>query len=186
MRRLALLLWIYCAVVALVGISCSEAWAFRINIHTDSTTGADPTCPAGYGSITYREDLDKWRKCENGAWTDLDTGGGGGETNTASNLGGGLANYSTKVGVDLQFNSFNATRFALAANVLDVVDVNCTGCLGATEIAALDAGDTTTGTFADAIVDGSLESDEVVPTLAGDVDGASNANDLDEAAVEGG
>lgn len=38
------------------------------------------------------------------------------------------------------------------------------------------------GTFADARVDGSLEADEVV--LAGDVDGAANANDLDEAAAE--
>jgi hypothetical protein len=32
-------------------------------------------------------------------------GGGGGETNTASNLGGGVGVYETKVGVDLQFNS---------------------------------------------------------------------------------
>ena len=48
------------------------------------------------------------------------TSGGSGETNTASNLGGGLANYSTKVGVDLQFNSFNATDFDLAANLISI------------------------------------------------------------------
>lgn len=52
---------------------------------------------------------------------------------------------------------------------------------GAT-ISGLDAADTTSGTFADARVDGSLEADELV--LAGDVDGTANANDLDEVAVE--
>lgn len=55
-------------------------------------------------------------------WRDVATisGGGSGETNTASNLGGGLANYSTKVGVDLQFNSFLATDFDLTANVIGI------------------------------------------------------------------
>lgn len=54
-------------------------------------------------------------------WRDASTfGGGSGETNTASNLGGGLANYSTKVGVDLQFNSFTATDFDLAANLISL------------------------------------------------------------------
>jgi hypothetical protein len=40
---------------------------------------------------------------------------------TASNLGGGLANYSTKVGNDLRFNSFNASDFDLTANQI-VID----------------------------------------------------------------
>lgn len=44
------------------------------------------------------------------------------------------------------------------------------------------AADVSSGALADARVDGSLEADEL--TLAGDVDGAANANDLDEAAVE--
>lgn len=48
--------------------------------------------------------------------------GAGGEANTASNLGGGLANYSTKVGVDLRFNSFAAADFDLASNVISVDD----------------------------------------------------------------
>lgn len=43
-----------------------------------------------------------------------------GEVNTGSNLGGGLANYSTKVGVDLQFNSFKATDFDLSSNVIGI------------------------------------------------------------------
>ena len=58
----------------------------------------------------------------------------------------------------------NAT-LSLSGLALGVVDVTCTGCLGATEIAALDAGDVTTGTFADARIDGSLEADEVNPAL---------------------
>lgn len=69
----------------------------------------------------------------------------------------------------------NAT-LSLAAGALGVVDITCTGCLGATEIAALDAGDVTTGTFADALVSGSAESDEVV--MGGDLSGAANASQL--------
>jgi hypothetical protein len=47
-------------------------------------------------------------------------GGGGGETNTASNLGGGLANFSAKVGVDLRFNSFSADDFDLNSNLFTI------------------------------------------------------------------
>lgn len=47
-------------------------------------------------------------------------GSGSGETNTASNLGGGLANYSTKSGVDLRFNSFDATDFDLSSNLISL------------------------------------------------------------------
>lgn len=47
-------------------------------------------------------------------------GGGAGEANTASNLGGGLANWDSKVGVDLRFNSFAAADFNLAANVISI------------------------------------------------------------------
>ena len=55
----------------------------------------------------------------NPIWNTDDTGAGG-ETNTASNLGGGLANFSAKVGVDLQFNSFAAVDFDLAANLISI------------------------------------------------------------------
>ena len=54
------------------------------------------------------------------------TSGGSGEINTASNLGGGLANYSTKVGVDLRFNSFAAADFNLAANLISIDDAAIT------------------------------------------------------------
>ena len=54
------------------------------------------------------------------AWvrTQVGTGGGSGEINTASNLGGGVANYSTKVGADLRFNSFAPYYHTLASNLI--------------------------------------------------------------------
>lgn len=46
--------------------------------------------------------------------------GGSGETNTASNLGGGLANFDSKLGVDLRFNTFAAADFDLASNLITI------------------------------------------------------------------
>ncbi|MES2620170.1 MAG: hypothetical protein V4615_04890 [Bacteroidota bacterium] len=46
--------------------------------------------------------------------------GSSGETNTASNLGGGLSNYDSKSGEDLRFNSFASSDFDLASNVLSI------------------------------------------------------------------
>lgn len=54
----------------------------------------------------------------------LTTTGSSGEANTASNLGGGLANWDSKVGVDLRFNSFNATDFDLASNLISIDYIN--------------------------------------------------------------
>lgn len=107
-----------------------------------------------------------------------DEGAGGGEANTGSNLGGGLDNFSTKVGVDLRFNTFAAADFDLASNLLAIDDTKwakdselptsfaiggdgsgTTAALvvtddshahGASTISALDAGDITTGTMATA------------------------------------
>ena len=52
----------------------------------------------------------------------LDTGvwGACGEANTASNLGGGLANFDSKLGVDLRFNTFGPADFDLAANLISL------------------------------------------------------------------
>jgi hypothetical protein len=47
-------------------------------------------------------------------------GTGGGEANTASNLGGGLANFDSKNIVDLRFNTFEPADFDLASNLLSV------------------------------------------------------------------
>jgi len=50
---------------------------------------------------------------------DLPTGAGG-QINTASNLGGGLSNYDSKVVADLRFNTFLATDFDLGSNVISI------------------------------------------------------------------
>lgn len=68
---------------------------------------------------------------------------------------------------------------SLAAGTLGAVDVTCTGCLGSTEVAGLDAADVTTGTLADARVDGSLEADEVNPTLGSQTQGNYAAGDAE-------
>jgi hypothetical protein len=93
-------------------------------------------------------------------------------------LGGGLE-FSGSTSIQRSALTGDVTATA-GSNTTTVVD-DSHAHTGAT-ISALDAADTTAGTFADARVDGSLEADEL--TLAGDVDGAANANDLDEAAVE--
>lgn len=54
----------------------------------------------------------EWQSCS----------GGGGEANTASNVGGGLANFNQKSGVDLEFNTFAAADFDLATNVISIDD----------------------------------------------------------------
>lgn len=46
--------------------------------------------------------------------------GGSGEANTASNLGGGLASWDSKSGVDLRFNTFNSSDFDLASNLISI------------------------------------------------------------------
>lgn len=58
----------------------------------------------------------------NASWVDLSSlpGGGSGEANTASNLGGGLANFDSKNGVDLRFNTFKAEDFNLSTNLLSL------------------------------------------------------------------
>lgn len=47
-------------------------------------------------------------------------GGGSGEVNTASNIGGGLGIFNSKVGVDLQFKSLTASDFDTASNLISI------------------------------------------------------------------
>jgi hypothetical protein len=56
------------------------------------------------------------------SWEAAGSGGGSGEANTASNLGGGLGVYSVKVGVDLRFNSLDSADFDLTGNVVSIDD----------------------------------------------------------------
>jgi hypothetical protein len=87
----------------------------------------------------------------------------GGTISTSISTGRLVGRTTAAAGVMEQITP-DAT-LSLAAGALGVVDVTCTSCLGTTEIAALDTADVTTGTWADARVDGSLEADEVNPTL---------------------
>ena len=104
---------------ALLLLLAQPAWAA-----SPTTVGrpfaGDPACAAGEYWLAVNSSSTAWRRCTNGTITDLDTGGGGGEVNTASNLGGGLANWDSKNVFDLRFNSFSATDFDLAANLLTI------------------------------------------------------------------
>lgn len=80
----------------------------------------DPTCAAGEYYLAVNTTTTTWRKCQNGTWSDMGSAAGAGEANTASNLGGGLANWDSKSGVDLRFNSFAAADFNLSANLISI------------------------------------------------------------------
>lgn len=83
-------------------------------------TIAGSTPASGYGKYWVKDDGTPHFINDAGVDIQLGASGGSGETNTASNLGGGLANYSTKVGVDLRFNSFDAADFDLASNLISI------------------------------------------------------------------
>jgi hypothetical protein len=87
-------------------------------LHLGSNAG-DLSSPSN-GDIGYNSSTNKFRAYENGAWVDMIGSGGSGETNTGSSLGGGLDIYSTKVGVDLRFNTLTASDFNLASNLISI------------------------------------------------------------------
>lgn len=119
------------------------------------------------------------------------SGPGGGEANTASNLGGGLANYDSKDGVDLRFNSFAAADFNLATNLISIdytngqaADATHKGFLTSTDWSLFNgkaAGDHNhSGTYEPAVTEGSLPDSSVV---TGDVkDGTLGDADINSTA----
>jgi hypothetical protein len=84
----------------------------KVTVQTLKTSGSAPTT-SGTTKMVITD--------ANGqlSFADIPSGGSG-EVNTASNLGGGLANFSAKSGVDLQFNSFNTSDFDLASNLISI------------------------------------------------------------------
>lgn len=98
---------------------------------------SDPTCNSGEYYLAVLTTGSKWRKCENGVWSDIGATAGAGEANTASNLGGGLANYDSKSGVSLRFNSFNSAHFDLASNVISADESGLEALLDLPDLAGL-------------------------------------------------
>ena len=89
---------------------------------TDGITNCSGFSSTG-GGIFYDDSEGRFKKCQDGTLTDLDTGGGGGgEANTASNLGGALGVFDSKSSVDLRFNGFAAADFDLGSNVFSIDD----------------------------------------------------------------
>jgi hypothetical protein len=79
----------------------------------------DKTCAAGDYKLFANSTTATIRACQNGAVSSLGAGGGG-EANTASDLGGGLGVTNAKVGVDLPFDSFAAVDFDNASNLFTI------------------------------------------------------------------
>ncbi len=94
--------------------------------------GNSPGCAAlEIGAIRYRTDINKLEFCDGTtSWAPIDAGGGGGEANTASNIGNvGVGIFKVKSGVDLQFKKLNAgsTKVTIADDAINNevdVDVN--------------------------------------------------------------
>lgn len=124
--------------IGLLAAAClsSSAWAASPSL-VGRPYSSDPTCNAGEYYLAVLTTGTKWRKCENGVWSDIGATTGSGEANTASNLGGGLANYDSQSGVDLRFNSFNASHFDLASNVLSADEPGLEALLDLSDLSGL-------------------------------------------------
>lgn len=129
-RLVAAIAWAACCMQAGLGMAASPS---LIGIPQAS----DPTCNAGEYYLAVLTTGSKWRKCENGTWSDIGSTAGAGEANTASNLGGGLASYDSKSGVDLRFNSFNASHFDLGSNLISADESGLESLLDLSDLAGL-------------------------------------------------
>ena len=114
----------------------SSAWAASPTL-VGIPQSSDPSCAAGEYYLAVLTTGSKWRKCENGTWSDIGATAGAGEANTASNLGGGLANWDSKSGVDLRFNSFSSSHFDLAGNLISADEAGLEALLDLPDLAGL-------------------------------------------------
>lgn len=103
-----------------IGIDMYEA---LLKLGTITDEGASPYD----GCIYYDSTNDLFRGRKNGVWRtflmDDYGGGGGGEANTASNLGSGTGLFAAKVGVDLRFKSLIAGTGISLSNDANTVTI---------------------------------------------------------------
>lgn len=109
------------------------------------------------------------------------TGGGGGVTFVT--IGNAVADTSSDT---LTVTDSATIDFTTTNNPEDLTGIVIVGSIGTTHVAALDAADTTTGTFADALISGVNEADEVNPTLGTQTQGNFVASVATTAPVTGG
>ncbi|MDQ3245207.1 MAG: tail fiber domain-containing protein [bacterium] len=102
-------------------LSLSNVTGGRVIIQPQSAsfTTYTLTLPANDGNAS-----DFLQTNGSGVLTWAPASGGSGESNTASNLGGGLANFDSKSGVDLRFNSFTLSDFNLVSNLISIDYIN--------------------------------------------------------------
>jgi hypothetical protein len=130
------------------------------------TTGPD-SAPTDHVRIYCLTSDDHVRQINDaGSVIDLASGGGGGNSFETQNVPSGTDPVADSSTDTLNWTSTGSTVTLTGDSSTDTinveaVDVTCTGCLGSTEIAGLDAGDITTGTFGDARIDGALEENEI-------------------------
>lgn len=150
--------------------------ATTISLAFDASTGLNMTnVPTGDGEnllsvIDGGLENGKIYQVTIGSGLDLTAGvlsapGGSGEANTASNLGGGLANWDSKVGVDLRFNSFNASDFNLASNLISIDYTNGQAASGSNK-GFLTSADWTTFNNKASVTNGT--NNRIVTSLAAD------------------
>jgi len=118
-------------ITRLGAIAVSVAWADGVKqtFNPDATNAginvgahtAQVSAPAD-GDVFYNSTANQMQGRINGSWVDLGAGAGGGETNTHSSDGGGLALTAAtpKVGVDLRLVSLNAAHFDLSADLASI------------------------------------------------------------------
>lgn len=123
MRQLALLVLLFPALAS--AQITADGWTL-INPIIRSTEAAAPATPAAGQVALYPKSGTPGEWCSKddaGVETCMSAGsggGGGGEANDGANLGGGLANYDSKSGLLIRFNTFAAADFDLASNLFTI------------------------------------------------------------------
>jgi hypothetical protein len=107
----------------IVGTAPTGAWAGQANKLARFLDGAWQFFDARY-VLNAADGL--WYVRSASSWAPL-AGGGGGEANTASNLGAGEGLYASKVGVDLRFKSLVAGTNVSLSSDGDTVTIDATG-----------------------------------------------------------